>query len=121
MRLPWAAGFTERYLADVRLFASGVPTHLGILHQAGHPEPWIIAMDCAPNRAADWGVRAGQEDAREHPTPLEKKLKHKPTLTIGPLENSPAAPCPGSSVVCGCSGDASKRNDPCRPSIASAR
>lgn len=162
-----AAGFTERYLADVRLFASGAPTNLGILHEAGHPEPWIIAMDCAPNRAAvhdygrrwgieplfsdfksrgfnleatqlrapdrldrllllmalalHWCVRAGQEDARDHPTPLEKKLKHKPTLTIGPLENSPAAPCPGSSVVCGCSGDGSKCNNPCRPSIASAR
>jgi len=113
-----AAGFTERFLADVRLFASGVPTNLGILHEAGHPEPWIIAMDCAPNRAAvrdygrrwgieplfsdfksrgfdleatqlrapdrldrllllmalamHWCVRAGQEDARDHPTPLEK-------------------------------------------------
>lgn len=125
-----ATGFTERYLANVRLFASGAPTHLGILHEAGHPEPWIIAMDCAPNRAAvhdygrRWGieplfsdfksrgfnleatqlrapdrldrllllmalalhgcVRAGQEDARDHPTPLEKKLQRKPTLTIGP-------------------------------------
>jgi len=25
--------------------------NLGILHEAGHPEPWIIAMDCAPTRA----------------------------------------------------------------------
>jgi hypothetical protein len=58
-----AQGVTERYLPDVRLLASEVPTNLGILHEAGHPEPWIIAMDCAPNRAAvrDYGSRRGIE------------------------------------------------------------
>ena len=131
------------------MFNRGVPTHLGILHEAGHPEPWIIAMDCAPNRAAvrdygsrwgieplfsdfksrgfdleatqlrapdrldrllllmalalHWCVRAGQDDARDHPTPLEKKLKPKRIRTIGLLKSSLAAPCPGSSAVCGCS------------------
>jgi hypothetical protein len=31
----------------------------GILHEEGHPEPWIIAMDCLPTRAAvlDYGSR----------------------------------------------------------------
>ena len=142
-----AQGLTERYLPNVRLFASAVPTHLGILHEAGHDEPWIIAMDCPPTRAAIrdyasrwgieptfsdfksrgfqleatqlrasdrldrlllimalamyWCVRAGQEDARDDPTPLEKKLKNRPTPTIGPLENSPAAPSLGSSAVSG--------------------
>ncbi len=54
-----AQGVAERYLPGVRLFAQGVMTHLGILHEAGHPEPWIIAMDCAPNRAAvlDYAAR----------------------------------------------------------------
>ena len=144
-----AQGVTARYLPDVRLFGSSIPTHLGILQEAGHPEPWIIAMDCAPNRAAvrdyacrwgieplfsdfksrgfnledtqlrapdrldrllvimalamHWCVRVGQEDARDHPTPLEKKLKNKPIPTIGPFENSPAVLGPGSSAVCGCS------------------
>ncbi len=91
---------------------------IGVLQEAGHPEPWIIAMDAPPNRAAVkdygarraiepmfsdfknrgfrledtqleapkrldcliliralamyWGVRAGQEDARSHPTVTEK-------------------------------------------------
>jgi hypothetical protein len=144
-----AHGFIERYLSDVRLFASETPTNLGILHELGHDEPWIIAMNCTPTRAAVrdygnrwgieplfsdlknrgfrldatqlrapdrldhlllimalalyWCVRAGQEDACYHPTPLEKKLKHKPIPTIGPFENSPAVPSPGSSAVCGCS------------------
>lgn len=54
-----AQGVTERYLPGVRLFAQGVMTNLGILHEAGHPEPWIIAMDCASTRAAvlDYGAR----------------------------------------------------------------
>jgi hypothetical protein len=140
-----AQGVTERYLPGVRLLASEVPTNLGILHEAGHPEPWIIAMDCAPNRAAvrdygsrwgieplcsglksrgfhlaatqlrapdrldhlllimalalHWCVRVGQEEARDDPTPLEKKPRNRPIPTIGPLKNSPAAPCPGSSAV----------------------
>lgn len=118
-----AQGVTERYLPDVRLLASEVPTNLGILREAGHPEPWIIAMDCAPNRAAvrddgsrwgieplfsdlksrgfhlaatqlrasdrldrlllimalalHWCVRVGQEETRDHPTPLEKKAQEQ--------------------------------------------
>lgn len=58
-----AQGVTERYLPKVRLFAHGVMTNLGILHEAGHPEAWIIAMDCPPTRAAvlDYGARWGIE------------------------------------------------------------
>jgi hypothetical protein len=47
-----ARGATQRRLPGVRLFARGVTTHFGILHEAGHPEPWIIAMDAPPTRAA---------------------------------------------------------------------
>jgi hypothetical protein len=42
----------ERYVPNVHRFEQVVPTHVGVLHEAGHPEPWIIAMDCAPYRAA---------------------------------------------------------------------
>ena len=54
-----AQGATERYLPGVQLFAAGVSTNLGILHEAGHEEPWIIAMECTPTRAAvlDYGAR----------------------------------------------------------------
>ena len=44
-------GYQERYETEVMLFDSGVLTAIGILHEAGHPEPWIIAMDGIPNRA----------------------------------------------------------------------
>lgn len=119
-----AAGHTERYLPDVRLFNHAVPTNLGILHEPGHKEPWIIAMDNAPHRATvrdygsrwsieplfsdyksrgfdleatqlrapdrldrlllimalalHWCVRVGQEDACDHPTPLEQKTQDQP-------------------------------------------
>jgi len=54
-----AQGVAERCLPGVRLFAQGIMTNLGILHEAGHPEPWIIAMDCPPGRAAvlDYAAR----------------------------------------------------------------
>lgn len=161
-----AVGRTERYLPNVRLFNHAVPTNLGILHEPGHQEPWIIAMDATPNRATVrdyasrwsieplfsdyksrgfdleatqlrapdrldrlllimalalyWCSRIGQEEARDHPTPLEKKLKNKKTQTIGPFKNSPAAPSPGLSVVCACSSGGFKCNSLYHPSIAPA-
>jgi len=51
-----AHGVAERYLPGVRLFARGVMTNLGILHEAGHPEPWIIAMDCPPHAGGGAGL-----------------------------------------------------------------
>lgn len=124
-----AQGVSERYLPNVRLFTRGVPTHLGILHEAGHEAPWMIAMDCLPTRAAVldygarwaieplfsdfksrgfqladtqlraperldrlllimtvamyWCVRVGRHDARYNPTPIEKKPRSRPILTIG--------------------------------------
>ena len=47
------SGTTERYLSNVRLFGKDpIKTNIGILHEAGHGEPWIIAMDCPPTRVA---------------------------------------------------------------------
>ncbi len=54
-----ARGVQERYVPQVQLFAEGVLTNLGILHESGHEEAWIIAMECTPTRAAvlDYGAR----------------------------------------------------------------
>jgi hypothetical protein len=40
-----------------------VVTHVGIIHEAGHPEPWIIAMNEKPTqgRILDYGMRWGIE------------------------------------------------------------
>ena len=149
-----AAGVTERYLPEVRLFHSGVSTNLGIWQEAGHDAPWIIAMDCRPTRAAvqDYGVRwvieptfsdfksrgfqledtqlqapdrldrlvlimtlamygcvrVGRHDALYNPTPLEKKPRPRPILTIGASKKFGVACYPGSNAACGYCSDGFK-------------
>jgi hypothetical protein len=53
----------EHLLPDVGLTAREVPTSIAIVHEPGHPEPWIIAMSEAPTtyRAFDYGLRWGIE------------------------------------------------------------
>lgn len=45
------------------LTASAISTNIGVLHEAGHKEPWIIAMDAKPSRytVLDYGMRWGIE------------------------------------------------------------
>ena len=54
-----AAGITS--LCGARL--GKVTTNIGIIHEKGHPEPWIIAMDAKPTeaRTLDYGMRWGIE------------------------------------------------------------
>ena len=51
------------HLEKVR-FRSGMVTHVGILHEPGHKEAWIIAMDSVPNeyKTRDYGLRWGIEN-----------------------------------------------------------
>ena len=50
-------------LTEAELYGRGVRTNIGFLHEKGHKEPWIIAMDCRPNehRVLDYGMRWGIE------------------------------------------------------------
>ncbi len=50
-------------LEGAELYGSGVHTNIGILHEPGHPEPWIIAMDAKPGKytVLDYGMRWGIE------------------------------------------------------------
>src|SRR5512135_3263831 len=118
---------------------------LGILHEAGHEAPWIIAMDCQPTEAAVrdygarwaieptfsdfksrgfqleetqlqaperldrlilimtlamyWCVQVGRYDALYNPTPVEKKPRGRPILTIGASKRSGEVSCPGSNAA----------------------
>lgn len=56
-----AASLGLTALLDAQLGES--VTHIGIIHEAGHPEPWIIAMDAVPTpgRILDYGMRWGIE------------------------------------------------------------
>ena len=58
-----AAGVQERYEPQARLFAAGIATAIGVLHEPGHKESWIIAMECLPSRTTvlDYGSRWGIE------------------------------------------------------------
>jgi len=83
----WARGVTERYRTGIQLFAQGVMTNLGTLHEAGHPEPWIIAMDCAPTRArvldsaARWAIEPMFSDFKGRGFDLEdSQLEHADRL-----------------------------------------
>lgn len=59
----FARGVGQRFALGARLFESAVETNIGVLHEPGHPEPWIVAMDCTPTPAAvrDYGLRWGIE------------------------------------------------------------
>lgn len=50
-------------VCGVKLAGSDVETNVGFLHEAGHPEPWFIAMNAAPSRTTvlDYGLRWGIE------------------------------------------------------------
>ena len=53
----------KKSLEKIR-FRTGMITHVGILHELGHPEPWYIAMDSQPNeyKTRDYGLRWGIEN-----------------------------------------------------------
>jgi hypothetical protein len=53
----------EHMLKDIELTEKRVRTHVAMLHEEGHPEPWIIAMSDLPTtwRAGDYGLRWGIE------------------------------------------------------------
>lgn len=55
------AGLTS--LLNARFNEKNVTTHVGILHEKGHKEPWIIAMSQTPSKARvlDYGLRWGIE------------------------------------------------------------
>jgi hypothetical protein len=55
----WAARKKITCLQNAQMNETGVKTNIGILHEDGHKEAWIIAMECAPNRGKimDYGMR----------------------------------------------------------------
>lgn len=53
----------EHMLTDIELTEKRAPTNIAMLHEPGHPEPWIIALSDPPTtwRAYDYGLRWGIE------------------------------------------------------------
>ena len=50
-------------LVGAELCGSAIRTNIGVLHEKGHKEPWIIAMDAKPGKytVLDYGMRWGIE------------------------------------------------------------
>ena len=57
------ARFAPQGIEKAELYGTGVVTNIGTLHEKGHPEPWIIAMDGPPTpaRVRDYGSGKGIE------------------------------------------------------------
>ena len=57
------AGLMPAGLEDAELYGTGVTTNIGVLHEEGHKEPWIIAMETKPSKytVLDYGMRWGIE------------------------------------------------------------
>ena len=63
MRVDEIPTFCPQGACGVKLAGSAVEINVGFVHDAGHPEPWFIAMNAAPSRTAvlDYGLRWGIE------------------------------------------------------------
>jgi hypothetical protein len=53
----------QRFLKNVSITRKATRTNIGIIHEKGHPEPWIIAMSTTPDyyKTMDYGMRWGIE------------------------------------------------------------
>jgi len=53
----------DHMLVDIQLTEKRARTNIAMIHEAGHPEPWIIALSEPPTtwRAHDYGLRWGIE------------------------------------------------------------
>lgn len=49
----------KSFVENVFFASTGVPTNIGIIHDKGHNEPWIIVMNDTPNyyKTLDYGMR----------------------------------------------------------------
>ena len=56
-----AVGFLMSFDNGIELTGKRVVTNVAMVHEPGHPEPWIIALSEPPtvHRALDYGLRWG--------------------------------------------------------------
>ena len=79
----------EHLLSGIGLTGKRVATNVAMVHEPGHPEPWIIAMSEAPtaHRAFDYGLRWGTEamfsDFKTRGFGLEDSQSAAPSASTG--------------------------------------
>ena len=77
----------EHRLSGIELTEKRVATHVAMVHEPGHPEPWIVALSEAPtvHRAFDdglrWGIEAMFSDFKSRGFGLEdSQIRHPDRL-----------------------------------------
>ena len=85
------------YLEDVELTGKRARTNIGIIHDPGHAEPWIIAMSAKPGYlktleyGGRWGIEAMFSDFKSRGFAIENTHIHYPerlgrlVLVMAPL------------------------------------
>ena len=71
----------EHRLRDIELTGKRVRTNVAMVHEAGHPEPWIIALSQAPQLTTPRSWNACRSHGRHR--------GEKPCLTTRPASSSP--------------------------------
>src|SRR3954465_13611647 len=78
----------ERLLRDVELTERRAVTHVAMVHEPGHPEPWIIAMSEPPPihpafaHGLRWGIEAMLSDFKTRGFGLEDSQLRRPERPI---------------------------------------
>ena len=73
-----------RYLEDVELTARRAKTHIGIIHDPGHDQPWIVAMSEKPgylttlDYSGRWGIEPMFSDFKSRGFGVENTQIHYP-------------------------------------------
>ena len=71
-------------LEDAQFHKTSITTHIGILHEPGHSEPWMIAMDCKPSQykildhSMRWGIECLFSDFKSKGFSITKTQIKKP-------------------------------------------
>ena len=97
------AGLIPEGIVNAELYGTGVFSAIGVLHEEGHREPWIIAMNAAPSeyRVPDYGMRRSIEamfsdfktrgfgitrSRIKKPDRLERSYRFRQSLCTGPFQ-----------------------------------
>ena len=78
------------YLENVELTARRARTHIGIIHDPGHAEPWIIAMSEKPSYlrtleySARWGIEPMFSDFKSRGFGIEDTQLRRPPRSLDP-------------------------------------
>ena len=78
------AGLIPEGIVNAELYGTGVFSAIGVLHEEGHREPWIIAMNAAPSRPA---LKREHRDRRAFRAPFFRRVARQGSRLWDALEH----------------------------------